>query len=219
MSVLFVEFLILLFYGFISLFHTQRHPGDVGHTEPNPHLDSFSSLRRLHCPYGRPLPGFWAADGAEGRARAGRPVRVQPQHPEAAELPQAKRRLAPRGVRLRGLGVLQPDPASEERRPRGAGEDRGPAGHDRIQGDPLHLQRHLPVRSTGQEITGAQPGSDNKDWFVPRLLDSKEKDKLTFSLVRCCFATLSFIYTVVYNVIQLHIDTTGTEFVLNIFDY
>lgn len=156
----------------------------MGHREPNPHPDSFYSLRDLHCPSGRPLPGFWTADGAAGRAHAGRPIRVQPQHPEAAELRQPKCRLGPRGVHLRGLGLLQPDPASEERRPRGAGEDRGPAGHHRIQGDPFHLQCHLPVRSTGQEITGAQPGSDNKDWIVPRLLHSRKKDKLKFLLVR-----------------------------------
>lgn len=189
----------------------------------DPHPDSFSCLRRLHRPSGRPLPGFWAADGTEGRARAGRPVRVQPQHPEAGELPQAKRRLVPRGVRLRGLGVLRPDPASEERRPRGAGEDRGPAGHDRIQGDPLHLQRHLPVRSTGQEITGAQPGSDNKDWFVPRLLGSRKRTNSSFRSLAVTQLLLRHselqLHSRSYNVIHLHIDTTGTEFVLNIFDY
>lgn len=147
----------------------------MGHREPNHHSKSFSSLRHLHCPSGRPLPGFWATDGTAGRTHAGHPICVQPQHPEASELRQAKRRLGPRGVLLRRLSLLQPDPASEERRPRGAGEDRGPAGHHRIQGDPLHLQCHLPVCSTGQEITGAQPGSDNKDWIVPRLLHSRKR--------------------------------------------
>lgn len=140
------------------------------------HLDFFSPLRHLHRPAGRPLPGFWVADGAAGRAPAGRPVRVQPQRPEAARRRRRKRRFDPGEALLLGLGVLQPDPAPEEGGPRRGGEDRGPAGHDRIQGDPLHLQRHLPLRPTGQEIAGAPPSGDNKDWLVPRLLDSKEKE-------------------------------------------
>lgn len=139
-----------------------------------------STLRHLHCPSGWTLPGFWAADSAAGRARAGRPVRVQPQRPETADSRRAKRRFRPWELPMRGLSVPQPDPATEERRPRGAGEDRGPAGHFRIQGDPLHLQRHLPVRATGQEIAGAQPSGADKDWFVPRLLDSRKRRKSSF---------------------------------------
>lgn len=142
-----------------------------------------SRLRHLHRPAGRPVPGLWVADGAAGQARARRPLRIQPQHPEAAERRGRKRRSGRGEALLRGLSVLQPDPAPEEGGPCRGGEDRGPAGHHRLQGDPLHLQRHLPLHATGQEIAGAPPGGD-KDWFVPRLLDSKGGGELEVSLVR-----------------------------------
>lgn len=117
-------------------------------------------LRDPHCASGRPVPDFGTADRQAGRPRGGRPVRGQPQRPEAAEfggaLGRSARGLGRRRLRLRRLGVLQSDPAPEERRQRGPGEDRRPAGHHRRQGDPVHLQRRLPVRTARQEIAGAQ---------------------------------------------------------------
>lgn len=117
--------------------------------------------RDLHCPSGWPIPDFRIPDCTAGGASAGRPVRVQPQRPEVAELRRATRGLRWWELRLRRLSVLQPDPAPEERRPSGPSEDRRPAGHHWGQGDPLHLQRHLPVCTTGQKIAGAQLGSDS----------------------------------------------------------
>lgn len=196
----------------------------MGHKDLNLHLEFFSPRRHLHRPAGRPLPGFWLADGAAGRARAGRAVRVQPQRPEAAERRRRKRRFGPGEALLRGLGVLQPDPAPEEGGPRGGGEDPGPAGHDRIQGDPLHLQRHLPLPATGQEIAGAPPGGD-KDWFVPRLLDSKKEKGGNSSFRSFAVTQLPlrhrehakiFSYSRYYNV-SIYTSTQGTDIVSNIF--
>lgn len=152
---------------------------------------SFSHLcRDLHCSSGRPIPDFRAVDGEAGWPSRGRPLCVQPQRPEAAELSwtrcQTTLGLSRCSVWLRRLGVLQPHPAPEERRPRGPGEDRRPAGHHRGQGDPVHLQRHLPVRTTGQQIAGAQlgPVCSQIVWLEEML------KKLYFSLI-CCAAAVS----------------------------
>lgn len=138
-------------------------------TMPPPLLSHL--LRGPHSTSGGAIPDFGTADRQAGRPRGGRPVRVRPQRPEAAERRGSARGLGRRGLRLRRLRVLQPDPAPEERGPRGPGEDGRPAGHHRRPGDPLHLQRRLPVRTAGQEIAGARLGRHGADPVVLKPLD------------------------------------------------
>ena len=135
------------------------------------HLSSSYFYRDLYCTNRGPIPDFRPASCEAGWACGSRPVSVQPQRPEASELSGARGRPTPglgeRRLQLRRVGVLQCDPASQERGPRGSGENGRPAGHHRGQGDPLHLQRHLPVCTTSQQIAGAHMDTESKDYAVP----------------------------------------------------
>lgn len=104
------------------------------------HLPAAS--RHVHGSCRRPLPRSRRAHGPEGGEDGGRPVRVQPQHPEAGlgQLLAGRRCDA---VQLQRLGLAQPGPAAEERR---AGRPRLDCRETRrLARSSLVFQRHAPL--------------------------------------------------------------------------
>lgn len=89
----------------------------------------------------RALPGGRRAHSPEGGEDGGRPVRVQPQHPEAG----LGRLLTQRPVQLQRLGLAEPGPAAEERRPGGSHPDCRETQRLRLSGASLVLQRGAPL--------------------------------------------------------------------------